>query len=196
MNIFYTYDVPSVFHGGPAHALLDGWEISGATQFQSGEPFGVGFSIPGVGNTNLTGSYTEPARVKLIGNPLSGISGDEYHRLNPAAFAPPPVGSIGLDSPTNYLRRPGINNTNLSLQKSFAIREGTRFELRADAFNVFNHTQFSDINNTVNFKSLTDPTITNLYRNPDGTINNINGFGTVRGARDPRIMQLVVRFQF
>jgi hypothetical protein len=196
VNIFYTYDVPSVFHGGPAHALLDGWEISGATQFQSGEPFGVGFSIPGVGNTNLTGSYTEPARVKLIGNPLSGISGDEYHRLNPAAFAPPPVGSIGLDSPTNYLRRPGINNTNLSLQKSFAIREGTRFELRADAFNVFNHTQFSDINNTVNFKSLTDPTITNLYRNPDGTINNINGFGTVRGARDPRIMQLVVRFQF
>src|SRR5260370_9206626 len=113
--------------------------MSGTSRFQRGEPLGVGFSRPGVGNTNITGSSTEPARVKLIGNPLSGISGDEYHRLNPAAFAPPPVGSIGLDSPTNYLRRPGINNTNLSLQKSFAIREGTSLELRAYSFTLYNH---------------------------------------------------------
>jgi len=196
VNIFYTYELPRIFRSGPAHSLIDGWQISGATLFQSGAPYQVSFSIPGVGNQNITGSYTEPARVKLIGNPLSAITGDEYHRLNPAAFAPPPVGSIGLDSPTNYLRGPGINNTNLSIQKSFFVSEGARFELRADAFNVFNHTQFNGVNSTINFKSLSDPTITNLYQNPDGTINNINGFGTVSGARDPRIMQLVVRFQF
>ena len=82
-----------------------------------------------------------------------------------------------------------------------------RLELRADAFNVFNHTQFggvggngtvnnNGINATINYRSLTDPTPTNLYLKPDGTVNDKNGFGTVSGARDPRIMQLVVRFRF
>src|SRR6202158_717112 len=205
VNIFYTYEIPGMFHSSFAHAFFDGWQISGGTMFQSGSPFGVGFSIPDTGNTNLTGSYTEPARIKLVGNPLSGVSGDEYHRLNPAAFAPPPLPtafapplapSIGLDSPTNYLRSPGINNTNLSIQKTFAIRESMKVDLRADAFNVFNHTQFSGINSTINYKSFTDSTVTNLPFKPDGTVNNINGFGTVNGARDPRIMQLVVRFLF
>jgi len=40
---------------------------------------------------------------------------------------------------------------------------------------VFNHTQFSGINSTLNFTSLTNPTPTNLYLKPDGSINNING---------------------
>jgi hypothetical protein len=35
-----------------------------------------------------------------------------------------------------------------------------------------------------------NPTVTNLFLKPNGTINNLNGFGTVSGARDPRIMQL------
>jgi pullulanase/glycogen debranching enzyme len=69
-------------------------------------------------------------------------------------------------------------------------------ELRADAFNVFNHTQFSGYNATVNFSGLVNPTVTNLFLKPDGTINNLNGFGTVSGARDPRIMQLALRFVF
>jgi len=49
---------------------------------------------------------------------------------------------------------------------------------------------------TVNYASYTNLTPTNLYLKADGTVNNINGFGTVNGARDPRIMQLVVRLQF
>ena len=43
------------------------------------------------------------------------------------------------------------------------------------------------------FKSLTDHTITNLPFNANGSINNINGFGIIAQARDPRIMQLAVR---
>lgn len=200
VNIFYTYDLPSIFHGGVAHTLADGWQISGGTMFQSGAPIGVGFSIPNIGNTNLTGSYTEPARIQLIGNPLAGTTSSEYNRINPLAFAPPPLRSIGLDSPTNFLRGPGINNTNLSIQKTFAINESMKLDLRADAFNVFNHTQFNGYNTTINYKSLTGGSgldnISNLPFNSNGTVNNINGFGTVSGARDPRIMQLVVRFLF
>jgi len=197
VNIYYTYELPAIFRQkGLARSLLDGWQISGVSQFQSGSPFDVGFSIPNIGNQNLTGSYTEGARIKLIGNALQGTSDSPYNRLNPAAFTAPTVGSIGLDSPVRYLRNPGFSNTNLSLQKTFAITEGSRLELRADAFNVFNHAQFSGINSTLNFTSLANSTPTNLYLKPDGSINNINGFGTVSGARDPRIMQLMVRIHF
>jgi hypothetical protein len=84
----------------------------------------------------------------------------------------------------------------MSLQKSFSVKERLRLQLRADAFNVFNHTQFDGINSNLTFTSLTDRTPTNLPFNADGTLRDRNGFGTVANARDPRIMQLVLRMQF
>ena len=194
----YIYDLPSLFKHGIAHTFIDGWQISGLTRFQTGAPFSVGFSLPGAyGNPQLTGSYTEPARIRLIGDPKAGTSDSPYNRLNAAAFAPPLVGDMGLGAKVNYLTGPGVNNTDLSLQKSFPFTESKRIELRADAFNVFNHTQFSGYNTTINYGGTpTNYTVNNLYLKPDGSINNINGFGTVSGARDPRIMQLAVRVVF
>jgi len=195
-NAYYTWDVPSFFKSRAlAHTLLDGWQISGAAIVQTGSPFTPGINIAGAGNTNLTGSYTEGFRLKLIGQPNTG-SDSAYGRINPNAFTIPPVGTNGIDAPRNYLINPGINNVNISVQKEFVIKERYRLQLRGDAFNALNHTQFSGINGTANFASLTNPTITNLPFRADGTVNNINGFGSVSGARDPRIMQLVARFQF
>jgi hypothetical protein len=195
-QLYYTYNLPSIFRNNrAAHMVVDGWQISGNTTFQTGSPFSPGFSIPNIGNSNLTGSSTEGARLALIGQPNTG-SDDPYNRLNPAAFTQPRVGSIGLEAPRNYLINPGINNWNVSLQKEFAATERFRIQLRADAFNAFNHTQFSGINSTLNFSALTGGTLTNLYKNADGSINNKNGFGTVSGARDPRNMQLMLRVQF
>src|SRR5712692_3678360 len=129
VNIFYTYDLPSLFaRHRLAHMIVDGWQISGGTLFQSGIPYDVGFSIPGIANQNLTGSYTEGARIRLIANPRNGTSDNPYNRINPAAFGSPVVGSIGLDAPVRYLRGPGINNTNLSVQKSFSLTESVRLE--------------------------------------------------------------------
>ena len=138
-----------------------------------------------IGSPQLTGSYTEGSRVKLIGNPLQGTSNDPYQRLNPAAFSVPPVGTIGLDAPVNYLTNPGINNWDISVQKEFSIRERLRWQFRVDAFNAFNHTQFSGVNSTINFAGLTNATATNLPFNADGSLRDKNGFGTVSGARDP-----------
>lgn len=195
-NVYYTWDLPSMFKSrATMHMLLDGWQLSGATTLQTGSPFTPGISINGVGNQNLTGSYTEGFRLRLNGVPVTG-SADPYNRLNPAAFGIPVVGTLGIDAPRNYLINPGISNSNMSIQKEFVVKERYRMQLRADAFNVFNHTQFSGINSTLNFASLTNTAPTNLYLKADGSVNNINGFGTVSGARDPRILQLVVRFQF
>jgi len=197
-NFYYTWDLPSLFKSKPlAHTLLDGWQLSGSATMQTGSPFTPGISINGIGNQNITGSYTEGFRLMLLANgkPNTG-SADPYNRINPAAFTVPVIGSKGIDAPRNYLIGPGINNWSINLQKEFVVKERYKLQLRADAFNAFNHTQFSGINSTLNFSGLNNPTMTNLYLKADGSVNNINGFGTVSGARDPRIMQLVMRFQF
>ena len=201
----YVYDLPKLKTSNSiVKGILGGWQLSGVTRFQSGAPYAIGYNIAGVSQQNITGSATEPARVYLLGNPATGIGGP-YNLLNAAAVAPPVVGSMGLESGVNYLTLPGINNWDISLQKEFSIKERVRLQLRGDTFNTFNHTQFSGVNSTLNFAAPSNAnqlatfnslTPTNLYLKADGTINNINGFGTVNGARDPRIMQLVVRLVF
>ena len=192
----YVYNLPTLTRSNAfVKGVLGGWQVSGVTRFMSGTPYGIGYSISGAGSVNITGSTTEGARVALLGNPNTG-SNNPYNRLNAAAVAPPAVGSLGLESGVNYLTGPGINNWDLSLQKSFAIKERVHLELRGDAFNVFNHTQFSGVNSTITYASFTNLTPTNLPFKADGSINNINGFGTVNGARDPRILQLVMRLRF
>ena len=167
----------------------------------SGSPYGIGYSISGISQQQITGSTTEGARVGFTGNPNTG-SDSPYNRLNAAVVVPPAPGSIGLESGVNYLVGPGINNWDISLQKQFSLTEHAHLQFRADAFNAFNHTQFSGINSTVNYTATiangtyTNLVPSNLYLKADGTVNNINGFGTVNGARDPRIMQLMIRLQF
>jgi len=192
----YVYEVAGLHSGNfLLRNLTNGWQVSGFVQFQSGSPFSPGFSISGEGNQNLTGSYTELARLVLVGNPHTGSS-NPFQRLNPAAFAAPVAGSIGLEAPNNYLNNPGINNSDLSVQKSFGWfgERGVRLRLRLDAFNVFNHTQFSGINSTLNFNQAGVPQ--NLAYDSTGKLVNPSGFGTVNGARDPRILQTVLRLEF
>ena len=192
----YVYDLPTLKgKNAVAKAVLGGWQISGVTRFMSGSPYGIGYSITGVGSQNITGSTTEGARVFLLGNPMTG-SNNPYNRLNAALVAPPVVGSIGLESGVNYLTGPGINNWDISVQKEFVVKERLRMQFRADAFNAFNHTQFSGVNATVTYPALNNNNPTNLVYKADGSLNNINGFGSVNGARDPRLMQLMLRFQF
>jgi len=192
----YVYDLPTLKgKNAIAKAVLGGWQISGVTRFMSGSPYGIGYSITGVGSQNITGSTTEGARVFLLGNPMTG-SNNPYNRLNAALVAPPVVGSIGLESGVNYLTGPGINNWDISVQKEFVVKERLRMQFRADAFNAFNHTQFSGVNATVTYPALNNNNPTNLVYKADGSLNNINGFGSVNGARDPRLMQLMLRFQF
>jgi hypothetical protein len=191
-----VYDLPRLERANAvARLLIGGWQISGLTTFQTGTPFGIGYSVTGVAQQNITGSTTEGARVYLLGNPNTG-SDNPYNRINGAMVAPPQVGSIGLESGVNYLTGPGINEWDMSLQKQFSIKERLKLQFRADAFNVWNHTQFSGVNATATFASLSNWTLTNGYLKSDGTVNNINGFGTVNGSRSPRIMQLVIRLQF
>jgi hypothetical protein len=167
-------------------------------RWTSGRPYAVNFSIPGITNTNLTGNDGNPgARVALTCDPGTGWSGDPYQQIaNTSCFAPPQPGSDGAESARFFVRNPPINNLDLSVSKRFEVGNRVGLEVRLDAFNALNHTQFTGVNNTVNFASLTNPTITNLPYDAAGNLVRNNGFGSINGVAPPRRLQLVTRLTF
>lgn len=194
----FIYQLPFLRNSDSVLGRIAGdWQVSGIYRWTSGTPNGVGFSIPGIGNSNLTGSATgnPGARIVLTCDPGSGWSDDEYVQFNTACFAPPQPGSDGSESARFFMRRPPINNLDLSLSKIFAGPKSLKFEVRIDAFNALNHTQFTGFNGTANFASLTNPTITNLARE-NGNVVRQNGFGSVAGVAAPRSLQIVTRVTF
>ena len=132
----------------------------------------------------------------LTCDPGSGWSGDPYKQLDTSCFAPPQPGSDGAESSRFFVRAPPINNLDLSLSKNFAVVKTVKFEMRLDMFNALNHTQFTGVNATANFASLTDRTITNLPYDASGALVRPNGFGTINGVAPPRTLQLVTRVTF
>ena len=71
-----------------------------------------------------------------------------------------------------------------------------KFEIRLDIFNLLDTVQFTASTVTVNFRSLTDRTITNLPYDAAGNLMQRNGFGTINGVAPPRTLQLVTRVTF
>jgi outer membrane receptor protein involved in Fe transport len=192
----FVYQTPKKADG-VLGVLVNEWQLSGVYRFSSGRPYTVGYSIPGIGNANLTGNDGNPgARIVVTCDPGKGSSSDPYVQLNTACFAPPQTGSVGLESARFFVHAPATNNLDLSLSKRITLHKEVKIEVRVDAFNALNHTQFTGVNSTANFASLTDPTITNLPYDSSGNLIRNNGFGTINGVASPRTIQLVTRLTF
>lgn len=127
----YDYHVPFFrTMEGLGGAFLDGWEVSGITRFQSGAYFTV------TGNTAIG-----TRRADYIGGPvlLSNKSNDGW--INPAAFAPAPLGRRGNGS-VGMVQGPNLQTWDFSARKQVAISERFRVRLQVDFFNAFNRANF------------------------------------------------------
>ncbi len=181
LKLNWLYDLPARKWDNPAlRAALDGWQVSGIASFVSGAPLAVGFSQ--VNPTDITGSPTDGARIVVTGNPVLPKSERTFSRnFRTEVFQLPARGTIGNAART-LLRGPGINNWDVAIFKSFALREQLRFQFRGEMYNAFNHTQFSGIDTAARF---------------DAQGRQVNArFGELTAARNPRIMQLALRFYF
>jgi hypothetical protein len=180
MSINYLYDIPGLGKKLGWRALgwaTDNWELAGITTFQTGAPYQPGFTT--TNGENISGS-TDSARIQVIGNPYNNVPAGLY--FNPAAFTVPPVHSFG-NAGFNILYGPGISNWDLSLSRRFKFTESRVFSIRGEAFNAFNHTQFSGVYATGNYNPTTGAQI-------DPT------FGMPSTARSARNIQLSARFMF
>lgn len=169
LTFSYVYDLPLFSKStGVTRAVLSGWQLSGIGSIQSGTPFsvanGTDFSdAAGVANgVSGTGSFAD-----IVGDPRSGFQrnvGDEGPRLyNPDAYAVPRGLTFG-DSGRNSLTRTRRTNFDMALFKHFPITESSAFEFRWELFNVFNHTQFNDVDNSFGSSTFLEATSAHAAR--------------------------------
>jgi len=132
----YTYTVPffSRSHGF-TKSVLDGFELSGITRFQSGAYF-----TP-VGNT-LLGSR----RADYLGGGALLPNGKRSQAawVNKAAFAPSAETRRGTAG-VGIIEGPGSQVWDFSLRRRFPITERIKLQFQADIFNAFNRTNFRDM---------------------------------------------------
>ncbi len=193
----FVWQLPTLENDDFLSAVVDGWQLSGVYRAGSGTPYTVTYSIPGISPYTLTGTTRgESARVVIASDTGSGHNSDPYEQFNAAAFRTPAINSIGLESGMNYLTQAPQNVLDLSISRSITVGGSRRVELRLDAFNALNSVNFTTVNNTLQVRSLADPTPTNLAKDATGNVVNPTGFGAVTAVAPAREIQLMVRFQF
>jgi hypothetical protein len=222
-NLNAVYDLPfgkgkSFLNdqSGAVDRLVGGWQLGGILRINTGTPLTI---VDPRGTLNRVGRAANQTAVTDLTNAqisdLVGIfnqNGIVYY-INPsvinsdgrgaAAFGQPAFpGEVFFDNgPGEFgtLARSTINGPlftelDMSLTKSIRINERMRFQIRADAFNVLNHTNFLTgiltpglgLNGTSN-------TIFNVNSPTFGQITSAN---TIGGSGLNRIIQVAGRFEF
>src|SRR5262249_18482296 len=186
LNIDYVYNLPDLgsrsFNNAFGRGLLDGWEISGITRFQSGLPL----TVTSNGNPGTLGGAV---RADYLGGPVYPSTRSPLQWFNPLVFGRPQDGTLG-NAGRGILRGPRINNWDISLFKNTRVRERLNMQLRLEAFNALNHTQFFGVNTGINVPgtAATGPLpVTAASRGTTGQITS---------TRDQRQIQLSLKMIF
>lgn len=208
IQLNYSYALPfgrghSAFGtaGDFTDKIIDGWQISGITNAQTGQPFSVSYSASGTPLGQVSGRAN-----RVPGVPLYPAKKTLAEWFNPAAFQKPPcynsvaTGSSTLDcagvltagnaahvityatygnSGYDMLRGPRFQDWDMSLQKNIPWREHYNVQLRADSFNVFNHPNFN-------------PPNANISNGNVGTVTAISG----TPSYEQRTLEFAAKFSF
>jgi hypothetical protein len=160
--------------------LTEGWSLSGTTRFATGFPVTLsddsdrsllGTLGNGVNNQLLDTPRMTAGPLEIDTNPRNGRPA-----FNTSLFAPETLGQLG-NAARRFFHGPGIDNFDVQISKTVAIAESKSFDIRVEAFNVFNHAQFYG------------PAAVN------GEINDPN-FGSVVSAAAPRLVQAAIKLHF
>jgi hypothetical protein len=190
--VSYDWELPVRKYSGFAGRVLDDWEVSGITQFQSGFPirlnteddtelinslFFLGTEAP-----SLVAPFQKLDPRKTYTN--LGLTTPGYW-FNPNDFATaatpngapvPPLGSFNNGTQRTICCGPGLIDFDFSVHKKIVLSETRYLQFRAEIFNVFNHTNYS---------------------NPDGGFSDgPTSFGKITTAGDPRLLQFALKFFF
>ena len=152
--------------------VLGGWQLTGIFTAYSGTPIdfrSADATLRAPGNVQ---------RPNLNGEPeVFGEIGPGKLFFDTSVFSAPAQNTWGNMKRHDSINGPGFWNVDLSLSKRFRLGERMAFELRADAFNAFNHANFA---------------------NPNATLGSAT-FGQVTGTHGsyaPRLVRLGARFMF
>jgi hypothetical protein len=177
--------------------VLGGFNVSTVVTLQTGLPFDIidsgDRSLTGAGDDrpNYIGGNVQFADPRSNafglsnayfngtgGGTATGAGNPYFARVGSGPSLAQGAGTYG-NLGRNVFHGPGILNTDLSIAKTTHITEKHSLTFRAEFFNFFNHTQFFNPGNTGGQNDIASPT-----------------FGEVTLARDPRLVQLSLRYMF
>ncbi len=191
-----SYDIPKFNSGRVLRQILGDWSVDATANAYSGQPLDL-----------VAGFFNRPDGTQVGARPdfipgvpfwLTDPTVPGGHRLNPAAFALPPLnpndptlstfarqGTLGR----NEIRQPGIYQINLGLRKQFRLSERLELQFKAETFNLFNHPIFGGYGTYVQ-----SPATLGI---PTTTLNSsLGGLNSLYQMGGPRSMQLSLRISF
>jgi hypothetical protein len=194
LQVNWSYDFPSASQhiGKYLGAITDHWTFSGVASVQSGALYTPGLSLTTGTTPTYSGTSAVTARLNVVGNPYANVPAGDF--FNPNAFALPELGTTGFTTPvlgdlgggSGILELPHVTNFDMTMSKfipAFGERRG--FKIMIQAYNIFNHTEFSGVNSTIQFNPTT------------GAVANGGTVGTPNGTTLPnRILAFTLRLEF
>jgi len=139
-TINYIWELPfghgqAFANSGLASKILEGWQVSGITTFQTG----LHFSVFGYRDSQRTGISD---RADITGS-LAIPAGSPKNMTGPplSAFSLPAFDTAGT-SGRNHFTGPGTNSWNAAVAKNTKITEQVNLQFRAECYNLFNRTAF------------------------------------------------------
>jgi hypothetical protein len=159
-------------HNGFANAFVGGWQAQSIITIQKGLPV----LITGASNNLAT-------RPNADGQPFTVSNPNQYEWFNTAAFVNPPnytYGNVGRALPN--VSNPGFFNCDFSLIKNNRIKERANLQIRAEFFNLDNHTNLGLVNST-------------FVPGANG-LNSSSTFGTITSSMPSRTIQLGMKLIF
>jgi hypothetical protein len=197
-NAAYSYNFGSPMRNRLAGGIVNGWQVSGIVQVQSGvnltgqrtQTFGLALNsakIPGttqnISATSLLGTPNITLSPTLTCDPRSNLGPNQF--INPNCFSFPT--QIGQNGPTTLpvIYGPAFFNTDIGLFKNFRIAEKKSFQLRMNGYNFLNHPLWSFNGGNLNLG----------FAGATGILNTPL-FGTVTTKQGHRVVQLAASFSF
>ena len=136
-----NYDVRHYVAAYWTWSLGKGWQWNTIVAAASGNPFSVVVGFDRARARFQAG--TSPQRPDLVaGRTNDPVLGGPDRYFDPAAFALPDPGFYG-NLGRNTLTGPGMINADTSLTKTLRLTEAVSLQVRAEAFNIFNHPNFA-----------------------------------------------------
>jgi hypothetical protein len=178
-NANFVYRLPFFLdQKGLTGHVLGGWETTGIISFGSGQWFTAHTSAVDPAGQGLLASGSSESgtgRPDYVSNPNSHAPHTRVQWFDTAAYAAVPAGEYrGGNAGIGQIKGPGYENVDIALFRNFRITEAVKFQLRAEAFNAFNHTNFNALSTTT----------------------SASNYGQVTGAAANRVVQFAGKITF
>jgi hypothetical protein len=170
----YVYQLPKLANKSAfVRTAAGGWQLTGIVSYMTGAPITI------LAGQDQSRTANNSDHANYVGGPVygDGACGSTVRCVNylvKSSFALPALGTFGSQG-KNGVYGPNFFGWDAGLFKEFPLSgEKLKLQFRAEFFNLLNHANFNNPNNTV----------------------SSGGFGTITSAQDPRIGQLGLKLLF